>query len=98
MRKNQLSIHIESFSDQAIDNHSHEIEAYIDGNSIYEVLKEQLNIMYSIYGSNDTFEEFVEKIRNYDTDESRFGRTNFKVRTHDDKISKTVELIDGSPE
>ena len=76
MRRNQLSCTIESFKDQAKNNYNHKLSFYIDGNNIHEVMKDMLSILNYVYDKETPFDEFIDKIKNFDG--RRFGRTECK--------------------
>ena len=77
MRKIQLSFKIDNFAEMAPNGEHQVIKGYIDGNNIYEVLKEEIEALRGVYAKEISFAEFCQQIENFDG--ARFGATEVEA-------------------
>ena len=73
MRRNQLEFKLEEFR----ENEQNTYTGYIDANKPEEILHEMLVEFHKIYGNDTDFNEFCNKVINFD--EMRFGDTCIKL-------------------
>ncbi len=79
MRKNQLSFSLETFGDQTPNKkRNFKLHGYIDANNLEEVLNEQLKEIHKLFRPDMSFENFVEKIKDFNG--QRFGDKEITTR------------------
>ena len=83
MRRNQLSLTLESFGDQAPDGKYSKTKAYIDGNSIYKVSRDFLTLVHSVYAEETEFSTFVQRILE---EKDTFGRFDAETTGKDTAV------------
>lgn len=81
MRKIQLSFTIESFYEHADNGKRQVVKGYVDANNLFELLKEQIDSIRSIYYDDLSIDQFLDELKKLDY--KRFGRTEINSKSED---------------